>query len=97
MARSQSVLIPCALVAAALYQAQQAFVAPSAPALRSVRSLNTACFGGGPSVPTGLVWPSPEAEAKLREVDGIKLYPTHAWTDDMEPIVAATNKLRTPR
>ena len=93
MARSHSVLIPCALVAAALYQAQQAFVAPSAPALRSVRSLNTARFGGGVSVPTGLVWPSPEAEEKLREVDGIKLYPTHAWTDDMQPIVAASKEL----
>merc|ERR1711906_34790 len=30
---------------------------------------------------------------KLREVDGIKLYPTHAWTDDMQPIVDADKKL----
>merc|ERR1712157_232311 len=45
------------------------------------------------SVPTGLVWPSPEAEAKLREEDGIKLYPTHAWTDDMKPIVPASKTL----
>jgi len=26
----------------------------------------------------------------LREVDGIKMYPTHAWTDDMTPIVPAS-------
>jgi len=45
--------------------------------------------GAAESVPTGLTWPSPEAEEKLREVDGIKLYPTHAWTDEMEPIVDA--------
>jgi phosphoribulokinase len=39
------------------------------------------------------VYPSPEEAAKTREVDGIKLYSTHAWTDDMEPIVPATAKL----
>merc|ERR1719335_646660 len=44
-------------------------------------------MGAANSVPTGLTWPSPEAEAKLREVDGLKLYPTHAWTDDMAPII----------
>jgi len=48
------------------------------------------------SVPTGLVWPSEEAEAKLREVDGIKLYPTHAWTDDMMPVVSANKQLENP-
>jgi len=48
---------------------------------------------GGESVPTGLVWPSSEAEAKLREVDGIKMYPTHAWTDDMKPIVPASKSV----
>jgi len=48
------------------------------------------------SVPTGLVWPSEEADAKLREVDGIKLYPTHAWTDDMMPIVSASKQLEKP-
>merc|ERR1719428_2471169 len=41
------------------------------------------------SKPTGLVWPSKEAEAKVRKVDGITLYPTHAWTDDMVPILPA--------
>jgi phosphoribulokinase len=44
-------------------------------------------MGAANSVPTGLTWPSPEAEAKLREVDGLKLYPTHAWTDGMAPII----------
>jgi phosphoribulokinase len=45
------------------------------------------------SVPTGLVWPSPEAEAKLREEGGLKLYPTHAWADDMKPILEADKAL----
>merc|ERR1712217_545589 len=53
-------------------------------------------MGAANSVPTGLTWPSPEAEAKLREVEGIKLYPTHAWTDSMAPIVAAEKKLDHP-
>jgi len=44
-------------------------------------------MGSANSVPTGLVWPSPEAEAKLREDGGLKMYPTHAWTDDMVPIL----------
>merc|ERR1719373_659780 len=69
-----------------------------------VRTPNTALLsrdtgfrmGAANSVPTGLTWPSPEAEAKLREVDGIKLYPTHAWTDDMAPIVPATKTLDNP-
>jgi len=43
-----------------------------------------------------LVWPSPEAEAKLREVDGIKMYPTHAWSDDMKPIVPAAKPVDVP-
>jgi len=43
--------------------------------------------GGGDSVPTGLVYPSPEEEALTREVDGIKLYSTHAWADDMVPVL----------
>ena len=86
MARSHSVLAPVALLAAALcLLAQRAFVAPS-QSPRSLRRL-TAVRANPDSVPTGLVWPSPEAEEKLREVDGIKMYPTHAWTDDMEPII----------
>jgi len=93
MARSQSKFVPAGLLAAGLcYLAQQAFVAPSTPAPRSLRRL-TAVQANPNSVPTGLVWPSPEAEEKLREVDGIKLYPTHAWTDDMMPIVPATAEL----
>jgi len=38
---------------------------------------------------TGLVWPSEEAAAALREVDGIKMYPTHNWDDEMVPILPA--------
>ena len=33
-------------------------------------SLNNFAVLGGESVPTGLVWPSPEAEEKLREAEG---------------------------
>jgi phosphoribulokinase len=42
---------------------------------------------------TGLVWPSPEAEAKFTKEGDIPLYPTHAWTDGMKAIVPATKKL----
>jgi len=48
--------------------------------------------GSADSVPTGLVYPSPEEAEKTREVDGLKLYSTHAWTDDMVPILDATKK-----
>jgi len=53
-------------------------------------------MGAANSVPTGLTWPSPEAEKKLREVDGLKLYPTHAWKDDMVPILDAEAKVERP-
>jgi len=94
MAKSRSVLLPAAaaLVAVALV-GRAAFLAPRGPrpqpALRSRVSLQSAAE----SVPTGLVWPSEEAEAKLRAVDGIKLYPTHAWTDSMMPVVPAKTPL----
>jgi phosphoribulokinase len=92
MAKSRSVLLPVAAVAAfVLYASQLAFIVARAPSTSShgERGL-VAMYGGGKSVPTGLVWPSSEAEAKLRIEDGIKLYPTHAWTADMKPIVPAT-------
>jgi phosphoribulokinase len=41
------------------------------------------------SKPTGLVWPTAEAAEKLKEVDGIRMYPTHAWLDDHVPFQAA--------
>jgi len=41
------------------------------------------------SKPTGLVWPTAEAAEKLKEIDGIRLYPTHAWLDDHVPFQAA--------
>ena len=85
--RSNSGVLP--LVVAVLFGVYAlSFVGPSQQGRRG-----TALRAGGESVPTGLVWPSPEAEEKLREVDGIKLYPTHAWKDDMDPIVDASKKL----
>jgi len=95
MPRSGSLLLPLAALGAALVLlGRLAFVAPPSPSLRAreVRSL-VAVSANPNSVPTGLVWPSPEAEAKLREVDGITMYPTHAWTDDMKPIVPAASTL----
>jgi uridine kinase len=48
----------------------------------------------GESVPTGLVWPSADAVAKTREEGGIRMYSTHAWKDDMKPILPALNSLK---
>jgi len=62
----------------------------------AARTRFPAQMGAANSVPTGLTWPSPEAEKKLREVDGIKLYPTHAWSDDMVPILDAKDKVERP-
>mmetsp|Transcript_126161 Transcript_126161/g.342528 ORF Transcript_126161/g.342528 Transcript_126161/m.342528 type:complete len:185 (+) Transcript_126161:94-648(+) len=90
--RSQSVLLPLGLVAACLY-AGRVFVAPRAPSLRpQAGKALVALQGAANSVPTGLVYPSPEEAAKTREVDGITLYSTHAWTDDMVPILEAESK-----
>jgi len=50
-------------------------------------------LGSANSVPTGLVYPSPEEAEKTKEVDGITLYSTHAWTDDMVPILPASKPL----
>jgi len=90
--RSQSALLPLGLVAACLY-AGRVFVAPRSPSLRPQEGKAlVALQGAANSVPTGLVYPSPEEAAKTREVDGIKLYSTHAWTDDMVPILEAESK-----
>ena len=85
--RSRSALLPLSLAAACLY-AGRVFVAPQPPSLRpqGAKAL-VALQGAADSVPTGLVYPSPEEAEKTREVDGIKLYSTHAWTDDMVPIL----------
>ena len=37
------------------------------------------------------------AGSRIEEVDGIKLYPTHAWKDDMDPILEASGKMEEPR
>jgi len=100
MAKSRSILLPvlAGLVAAILF-GRAAFLAPQK--LHTQRGLRAqqwpvARRAAANSVPTGLVWPSKDAEAKLREVDGIKLYPTHAWTGDMMPVVPASTQLETP-
>eukprot|EP00913_Durusdinium_trenchii_P026188 g24568.t1 len=85
-----SALLQLAAVAGVFYLGQWAFVGGRGDSAKITRTLRR---GGGESVPTGLVWPSPEAEEKLREVDGIKLYPTHAWKDDMNPILDSSVKL----
>jgi len=97
MAKSRSALLPvtATLVAIALF-GRAAFLVPTPqqPKQAHLRpSASIALRASANSVPTGLVWPSEEAEAKLREVDGVKLYPTHAWTDDMMPIVPASQSL----
>eukprot|EP00439_Symbiodinium_sp_Y106_P007916 s5269_g1.t1 len=61
--RSTSSALPAVAALVALYYACHAFVGV-APASRTPTVTR---FGGGESVPTGLVWPSPEAEEKLRE------------------------------
>jgi len=98
MPKSRSVLLPLGLaVGALLLLGRTAFLAPraTAPRAHSGRAA-TALQAAANSVPTGLVWPSPEAEAKLREVDGIRMYPTHAWTDEMVPIVPANTPVEVP-
>merc|ERR1719219_1925699 len=100
MAKSRSILLPAvAAVVGVVLLGRAAFLAPQdlqkQPGLR-VQQSSVARRAVANSVPTGLVWPSEDAEAKLREVDGIKLYPTHAWTDEMLPVVPATKSLDSP-
>eukprot|EP00931_Biecheleriopsis_adriatica_P024906 TRINITY_DN1540_c0_g1_i1.p1 TRINITY_DN1540_c0_g1~~TRINITY_DN1540_c0_g1_i1.p1 ORF type:complete len:413 (-),score=117.68 TRINITY_DN1540_c0_g1_i1:42-1280(-) len=88
MARSRAPLLPGIVAAAALYfLGNLAFLAPIDSS--SGRQSLVARQGSANSVPTGLVYPSPEEAEKTREVDGITLYSTHAWTDDMAPILPA--------
>mmetsp|Transcript_2794 Transcript_2794/g.5294 ORF Transcript_2794/g.5294 Transcript_2794/m.5294 type:complete len:437 (+) Transcript_2794:55-1365(+) len=93
MTKSRSVLFPvsAALVAVALL-GRAAFLGLNGTRPQQARA-HTRLRSAAESIPTGLVWPSEEAEAKLREVDGIELYPTHAWTDDMVPVVPAKTQL----
>merc|ERR1719219_1314214 len=97
MAKSRSILLPAvAAVVGVVLLGRAAFLAPQG--LQTQQSLrvhqsSVARRAAANSVPTGLVWPSEDAEAKLREVDGIKLYPTHAWTGDMVPVLPAKKQL----
>mmetsp|Transcript_46901 Transcript_46901/g.109363 ORF Transcript_46901/g.109363 Transcript_46901/m.109363 type:complete len:414 (-) Transcript_46901:122-1363(-) len=95
MARSQSGILAVSLLIGALWKlAGVAFVSPRVPSVQGrAHQSFIARYGAANSVPTGLVWPSPEAEELLKEVDGIKMYPTHAWTDDMVPITDAKKKI----
>jgi len=93
-------LLPAlAALVAVILLSRSAFVAPQGLQTKRVSHVQPSSvvrWAAANSVPTGLVWPSEEAEAKLREVDGIKLYPTHAWTNDMTPIVSANKQLENP-
>jgi len=92
MGRSRTLLLPSALAAVTVVLVGKlAFVAPRSPGVTSSRSSQSVVFrlGSDNSVPTGLVYPSPEEAAKTKTVDGITLYSTHAWTDDMQPILPA--------
>ncbi|CAE8620118.1 unnamed protein product [Polarella glacialis] len=95
MARSRASLVPAAAAAAAFLGllGQLAFLAPSTPSLGRRSHSSVVRYSGGDSVPTGLVYPSPEEKVKTREADGITLFSTHAWKDDMKAILPATKKL----
>jgi len=94
MARSRTAVLPLALaVAACVWLGKLAFVAPPRPNHLGRYESAVIRFGSANSVPTGLVYPSPEEAEKTKEVDGITLYSTHAWTDDMVPILPASKPL----
>ncbi|CAE8604036.1 unnamed protein product [Polarella glacialis] len=95
MARSRASLLPAAAAAATLLGllGQLTFLAPSTPSLGRRSHSSVVRNSGGDSVPTGLVYPSPEEKVKTREADGITLFSTHAWKDDMTAILPATKKL----
>jgi len=94
MARSRTAVLPLALaVAACVWLGKLAFVAPPRPNHLGRHESAVIRFGSANSVPTGLVYPSPEEAEKTKEVDGITLYSTHAWTDDMVPILPASKPL----
>ena len=90
---TRSTLLPLlALVAGALalLQLSAAFLAPQSHGLAArevqVRQLRRIAMQAG----TGLVWPSPEAEAKLTKDGDIPLYPTHNWQPGMKAVVPAS-------
>jgi len=91
-------LLPLAALlafAAALWHLP-AFLAPSSPSLTGrTRQLSRVALESGAveSKGTGLVWPSPEAEAKLRKDGDVILYPTHNWQPDQTAVTASNKKL----
>eukprot|EP00929_Paragymnodinium_shiwhaense_P092478 TRINITY_DN523_c0_g2_i1.p1 TRINITY_DN523_c0_g2~~TRINITY_DN523_c0_g2_i1.p1 ORF type:complete len:420 (-),score=128.79 TRINITY_DN523_c0_g2_i1:210-1469(-) len=67
--------------------------APASPAARTEVSRLERLSKLARLAGTGLVWPSPEAEAKLRTDGEVKLYPTHNWQDGMNAVVDAKASL----
>jgi phosphoribulokinase len=59
-------------------------------------------MGSADSKPTGLVWyPGQEtlmktSEEQIKEIEGIKLFPTHAWADDHVPVLTAEAPMSKP-
>jgi len=97
VARRRNTLLPAAAATAAvvaLLEYAPAFIAPqAAPSLRGDVAQNRRLGLLSRLAGTGLVWPSPEAEAKLRTEGDVTLYPTHAWDDSMNAVVPATKTL----
>jgi len=95
--RPRPVLLPlaalAALAAALTAVLPYTFLAPRAPLERRARVVLQA---HGASTGTGLVWPSPEAEAKLQMDGDIPLYPTHNWQPGMKAVVPASTTLAKP-
>lgn len=91
MAISKPKLLPALALAALAYASvsclKAAFIGANAPQPKQ-RQLRVARMDG-----TGLVWPSPEAEAKFTKEGDIPLYPTHNWQEGMNAIVPATKTL----
>jgi phosphoribulokinase len=68
-------------------------IAPASARSPASRRAAFSTMGSANSKPTGLVWyPTEEklmavVEKQVKEIEGTKLYPTHAWADDMVPIL----------
>jgi len=88
-------LLALAAAALAIANLSLAFLAPSRPAAAPVRQLRRSHLVAR-NAGTGLVWPSPEAEAKFKKDGDIPMYPTHNWQEDMAAVLPATTSLPNP-
>jgi len=87
-------LVVTFVVAAALLHVSTTFIASrSLPQTAQLQQREHRLRRVSLAAGTGLVWPSPEAEAKFRKDGDIPLYPTHNWQDDMAAVVPASKKL----